>query len=455
MAEPINKSDLKDIAENTTNPVIKAMAEEKIKEEFKGDEVAQKMIQLSQIISGMQLQNPNKNAVNVEEVKEIVKTVIENDKIKFNDLDRTVRNLIESKPTTISLTVKTAQGVKNVKVKSDGMLGTPLFQKIFSDFLARNNVYLYGGAGTGKTVSAKKIAQFLDYDLITINCSQFTSELQILGGQTIDGYQEGKAIQAFANINADGSKRNKGCLLLLDELPKIDPNTAGLLNSVLAKVGEFYNGEPATIENNRGEVFERGEIFIMATGNSKLNEKDEDYEANFKQDLSLQDRFVGSTYKVEVNEKAEWEFILEKRWAFIFIYLTKLRKAIFEKGYDNRAFVSVRLMLSVQKTYNVYRSIIDQTSTKKTFTPDPKISYTPVPNEKGYAVVNKGGVKTIKDALDEFFSLFTEEQREELKNTTQYDVFLDTVKDKDKFDLDPSIMNTQQELEQVDEIINQ
>ena len=35
----------------------------------------------------------------------------------------------------------------------------------------------------------------------------------------------------------------KGCILLLDELPKIDPNTAGILNSVLASVGEYQKME--------------------------------------------------------------------------------------------------------------------------------------------------------------------------------------------------------------------
>ncbi|MBW2998223.1 AAA family ATPase [Candidatus Woesearchaeota archaeon] len=43
--------------------------------------------------------------------------------------------------------------------------------------LARNNVYLYGGAGTGKTYSARTISKLLDWNLITVNCNQFTSAL--------------------------------------------------------------------------------------------------------------------------------------------------------------------------------------------------------------------------------------------------------------------------------------
>lgn len=46
-------------------------------------------------------------------------------------------------------------------------------------------------------------------------------------------------------------------------------------------------------------------IFIVATGNSKLNEADKDYEANFKQDLSLQDRFAGSTYELIIDPSYE------------------------------------------------------------------------------------------------------------------------------------------------------
>ena len=444
----LTKSEIQDIANDTDSPLIKQMANEKLKQEFEGDIVAQKMIQLSQLLT----QSDGGDSINEDEVKRIVREQIETDKIKFSDLDDTVKKLLENQNTTVTMTIKSGTQVRVVKVNIDDSYKRPIIQKMLSDVLARNNVYLYGGAGTGKTFSANTIKKILGWNLITVNCNQFTSALELIGGQTIDGYQEGKVIRAFGNLNDDGTPMGKGCVLLLDELPKIDPNTAGILNSVLASVGEYDSeGEPATIENAKGDIIERGDVFILATGNSLLNTKDTEYEANFKQDLSLQDRFAGSTYLVTVDEKYEWEGILKKQWAFIFIYLTKLRKQIQEEGFTAKAFVSIRLMLSVQKTYNVYRQVIDARGSAKNFVTDKNISFTPAPYESGLQTIQSSSVKTIKDTLDEFFSLFNTEQAKKLKESTEYDLWLQIVNTKDKFSLDN--LNTEEELKQVEEII--
>ena len=65
-----------------------------------------------------------------------------------------------------------------------------IFWTALADLQAHNNVYLYGGAGTGKTYISNVLAKALNCTLITINCNQYTSPLEILGGQTIEGYQE-------------------------------------------------------------------------------------------------------------------------------------------------------------------------------------------------------------------------------------------------------------------------
>jgi hypothetical protein len=327
-----------------------------------------------------------------------------------------------------------------------------LVQKVLSDLLARNNVYLYGGAGTGKTYMAKTIKNALDWELITVNCNQFTSQLELLGGQTIDGYQEGKVVRAYGNLNPDGTPMGKGCVLLLDELPKLDPNTAGILNAVLASIGEYDKyGNPTPIENTKGDKIQRADCFILATGNALLNTKDADYEANFKQDLSLQDRFAGSTYKVVVDEEFEWNNILNKKWAFIFIYLVNLRRLIQNEGFTNKAFVSIRLMQSVQKTYNVFRQYKDSSSKSYNFEIKKDISFTPADVQLARVKIQKETVKSVQDSMDEFFSLFTPEQADVLKTKSNYDEWKRIVREKNKLPIDQ--INTQEELDEIKELL--
>jgi len=445
----ISKERLVDIVDDTDNELIKDLAKDKIAEEFEGDEVAQKMIQLSQLLS-MQSMGAD---IDEDEVRRIIRDEIQTDKITLSDLDDTVKSLFNAQATTVTLNIKQGTTVRVKKQELSEVTSRPLVQKVLSDVLARNNVYLYGGAGTGKSFMAKTLSEdVLDWELIVVNCNQFTSALELIGGQTIDGYQEGKVIRAFGNLNPDGSPMGKGCVLLLDELPKIDPNTAGILNSALASVGEFKGGKASTIQNAKGDVIQRGDCFIIGTGNSLLNTKDAEYEANFKQDLSLQDRFAGSTYEVFVNEKFEWSGILNKKWAFIFIYLTKLRKLIRDEGFTAKAFVSIRLMQSLQKTYNVYRQVIDAKGKVKNFTPMADISFTPIVNDGALGVVNSNSVKTVVDSMDEFFSLFSKEQSDILKNKSDFDGWKQIVREKDKFAMD--LLNTEDELKQVEDILN-
>ena len=441
----ITKKELLDIADTTDNPVVQEMLQKNLQDEFEGDVIAQKMIQLSQLLSGAGASN-----LDEDEVKRIVREEIETEKISFDNLDDTIKKLLSNQPTQVTLTIKQGTTTKIITRQLDLGITRPIVQLVLSDILARNNVYLYGGAGTGKTYLAKTLKGLLDWDVITVNCNQFTSALELIGGQTIDGYQEGKVIRAFGNLKADGTPTGKGCILLLDELPKIDPNTAGILNSALATVGEYYEGVASSIQNAKGDVIERGDCFIMATGNSLLNTKDAEYEANFKQDLSLQDRFAGSTYRVFVDQKFEWEGILFQKWAFIFIYLTKLRKAIEDEGFTSKAFVSVRLMVSVQKTYNVFRQVKDAKSgiIEVEF---PDVSFTPANVTGALSSIQAVSVKTVENSLNEFFSLFTSEQADILRTKTDYTGWLQIVKEKNKMPMDK--LNSPQELAEIDNIL--
>lgn len=384
--------------------------------------------------------------VSMSEVRKAVNEELAKRKISESDLSPQLLALLNS-TRNVKLTVGKLLGIQTTKNVSGKTLARPLTQLILSDIIARNNTYLYGGAGTGKTFLAEEIADMLGWTKITLNCNQFTSPLDILGGQTIDGYQEGKLSMAWSNVivSADGKEEKvDGCVLILDELPKIDPNTAGILNEALAKVKDFKIDPatgvaiPPTIRNGKNKVLELGNLVVIATGNVALNTIDPDYEANFKQDLSLQDRFIGSTYRVYVDYQFEADSIMNG-FAFIWLFLVKVRESIQNNRGGGQAFVSIRLMTNVKSTYVAYREVKDNIAKQKG-----KISSDAITNPK-----------TIVESMENFFGLFKPATKEAILNEVDFNQFKRTVEEKNNMPYDPNNPNfdTPQELQMVQQVI--
>jgi len=361
--------------------------------------VAQALLVLTKALTQASTAGSN---LNEDEVKRILREDLANNKITLADLDETVTTLLQGKAATYTFTYQPIGGTPvTAKGKIDPLkLANPLVQLILSDMVARNNVYLYGPAGTGKTYIAEVISELLGWKLITVTCNQFTSPLNLIGGQTIEGYQEGLVTTAWGRLATETPKdeegnplpeeRVAGSVLLLDELPKLDPNTAGVMNDALAKVKR-----QKSITNGRGDEIPMDNCFIMATGNVRLNEIDEDYVANFKQDLSLQDRFVGSCYPILVQYDYQVKDIM-KGYLFIWEYMTDLSKAIAAIGAQAQAFVSNRIMESLRDTQKAYAG-----------------------NLQGLAVqpIKTGLIdkqKTLLQGVRSFLSLFEEADREQL-----------------------------------------
>lgn len=337
-------------------------------------------------------------SVNEEEVRRI----FADSKVDLSQLSPEIIELINKNRKIIF------EAPKRIDVEMEGEQ-PEIFWIAKSDLEASNNVYLYGGAGTGKTYISQQLAKALNCTLITINCNQYTSPLEIIGGQTIDGYQEGKLITAWANLTkgddgvTEGMREGTtGCLLLLDELPKIDPNTAGLLNDALAKIKD--TGEKSAIQNARGVTFQKKRFYCIATGNSKLNEESADYVANFRQDLSLQDRFAGSTYQIFVDLNVEAR--LMEGFLFIFNFMNKIRNVIesdegVRRQMGSKAFVSIRIMESLRDTWLYW-----------------------------YENHRKGDVKDLKAGIVSFFDLFTKPQKDYLMTEVNFDEFVKEIEKK-------------------------
>jgi len=243
-----------------------------------------------------------------------------------------------------------AYGVSVVLSQDDTII--PNFFKVIDDMLVGNNVYLIGEAGTGKTFLAERVAKALKREQYTINCSQYTTPIDIIGGETIGGFKEGKLLNAW----------EKGGILILDEMPKLDANTAGLFNDALAKSSKTIPDNKATLTNPRkgGSAIPRSPLFgCIATGNIYPNKVDMSrYVGNNQQDLSLLDRFSGGVYFVGYNDQLDGEL---SRYKFIFDLFVGsktgakqgLRYYMIDKNYTNFAVVSLRTIIATRVSFEI------------------------------------------------------------------------------------------------------
>jgi hypothetical protein len=316
-------------------------------------------------------------SVNPETMQKALRELLHDTKIGFDQLDSEVQKKLSGQTQIIKYSLPPAPTTAFKKPEIS------TFQTIVDDVMMGNNVMLIGGAGTGKTYLAENLVSklALGRNYITINCSQWTSPTEIIGGQTMDGYQEGKLIEAWKN----------GYVLILDELPKIDPNTAGLFNDALAKT-KVHN---AVIFNSRRESFVKHEGFAcIATGNIYPDKESISYGANNKQDLSLLDRFSGSVYFIEKNPSIEKQIIQND---MLWSVCDRIRTVIEEMKYE--AQLSLRFMQNARDTFNLEMQRIKD-------------------NGKDGIKANDG--KTFKSTVESYLSTFTEIQQKNIKEKIRY-----------------------------------
>jgi cobaltochelatase CobS len=268
---------------------------------------------------------------------------------------------------------------------------------------------LTGKAGTGKTYMAEKIAKdVMGQENYTINCSQWTSPIEIRGGQTIKGYEEGLLIQAWAN----------GGILILDELPKLDPNTAGLLNAALAKTADQpkYDGNGKIIPSSipyivngkgdkiyKGEGYPKGKVIaddikfrfgVIGTGNTDMMTVGNKYGGNQRQDYSLVDRFAGSFYTIENDP------ILEMSLTYPYVFRISDVIRTFLNDNDQLQSISLRTMLNFNRTFEQQMLF----SMSSVFADD-------VFNTEGERVAPK----TVEEAIESFLDMLQKDMRKKLE----------------------------------------
>lgn len=319
--------------------------------------------------------------LDVDAVKDVIERYMVANKVGFDNLSDDVKSAIEA---TKRIEILPAPDMPAVDASDLSYI--PDFLKIIDDIVLGHNVFLVGPAGSGKTFLAEEVAKKLKRQYVTINCSQYTSPTEIKGGPTIEGYQEGGLIDCWEN----------GKILILDELPKIDPNTAGLLNEALAKTKVKVGTSRAVIYNGKNEPKNKKEGFgVIATGNVFPTAESASYTANTRQDLSLLDRFSGSVYYIGFNEELEK---MTAGWLIVYSVGMRLRQWIL----DNRVDSTISLRW-IETAASVFKLEMDRVNGRR----DDKIE----PNQG----------KTLKDHVDAVISTFNNAQQVNLRDYLNYD----------------------------------
>jgi MoxR-like ATPase len=280
----------------------------------------------------------------------------------------------------------------------------PAFLKVMDDLALGNNVFLVGSAGTGKTTLAEKVAYARvgraenDGDaapFVTISCSQWTSPTDIRGGQTIEGYKEGALIEAW----------KYGYTLIIDEMPKLDANTAGILNDPLAKSAK----DGAVIFNGLNQPIKKHPNFgCIATGNVIGKGASGNYVGNNKQDSSLLDRFSSCIYHIGFNEALERQLI----YAPLVTKCLEIRRAILryeskEQDDDNTDdIMTLRTMINLQRAYELEM-----------------MREVGLPGEDGKPLRKVEGGKTLRDGFESYFMVLSSDKAQEISQQVNMEGF--------------------------------
>lgn len=291
------------------------------------------------------------------------------------------------------------------------VLQIPQFMKILDDLNCGNNVFLVGSAGTGKTTLAEKVAYARsgrregdqkEPPYVTVNCNQWTSPIDLKGGQTIEGYKEGALIEAWRD----------GKILILDEMPKLDANTAGILNDALAKSAQadavIFNGLNTPVKKHPN-------FACIASGNVIGKGASGNYVGNNKQDASLLDRFSGCIYRIGFNEELERQLIYPP----LVKICHEIRNAILRyegkdsSDDDTEDIMTLRTMLNLQRAYvlEMQRETGMRDSTGKV--------YSKVPNGK-----------SLKDALESYLNVMSRDKALRIREEVNIEAFYNSYKGK-------------------------
>lgn len=256
---------------------------------------------VSGVCSRIQLKSNSGGAVDPAEVKRLKELLEEEKRAKQTAMDAFAKEYNKFKAQAeaaekAAAEVRAQERIVTVVLKSAAnkvvktTKGT--FHKVFEQVLdlaqARENIFIYGPTGCGKTYLCKQLATSLGLAFAFVSCTAGMSE-GVLGGRLLPTGNNGSyeyIISEFLKMFEGGG------VFLLDEVDACDPNALLFINTALA------NGEVAVSNRAKKPYAKQHPDFIcIAAANTLGTGADRMYPGRNKLDGATLDRFaMGKVY---------------------------------------------------------------------------------------------------------------------------------------------------------------
>lgn len=198
---------------------------------------------------------------------------------------------------TVSIKIQNVDHIKDLGVQHFQ------FQKLLNYVQTKNNIFLVGSAGSGKTTAAENIAKALNLEFYFTGA--ITSEFKLSG--FIDAH--GKV------VSTDFRKAyQNGGVFLFDEIDASFPQAILAFNAALAnKFMDFPDGR----------IYKHDDFYCIAAANTFGTGADRQYVGRNQLDAASLDRFIFLSW--DIDENLEHELAKNQEWTN---YVQKVRKAV-------------------------------------------------------------------------------------------------------------------------------
>lgn len=238
-----------------------------------------------------------------------------------------------------AITVEIKEGDRVVPMTGKQHKVTP---QVVRAIKRRDNVWVAGPAGTGKTYMLSQIAEALGLKFFRISCGPQTPASIVFGHTTANGgYAPGIAYQALTS---------EGALLLFDEFDRMNPAVAVMVNGLL-------DGNAVTFPN--GETLRPGPNHVYAVAANTFGKPTAEFGTAQRQDPATMSRFV--KIEVPVDEDLERSVFGNNEWV---AYVQQVRKVVATLGITSMAVTpraseyGVRMLADGEKRKDVEQMLL-------------------------------------------------------------------------------------------------